>query len=123
MVPLTDCLILQVLSQMLQPQLSFRQLGILLGHAHPESLNLLVCCLQRLLNLLVGLLNMAGRQICSRQWAVSMVKQAQLVLVVGFCGWEATLHYTKGYKSGVARRASWCCLIVCNWRWRLVLNP
>lgn len=73
MVPLAGRLILHVLSQMLQPQLGLRQLGVLLGHALPQSLNLLVRCLQRLLNLPVGLLNIVGRQVCSRQWAVGMV--------------------------------------------------
>ena len=70
MMPLTDSLVLEVISQMLQAQLGLRQLGVLLGHPCPESLDLLVCCLQRLLNLPVGLLDMAGCQVCSRQWVV-----------------------------------------------------
>lgn len=67
MMSLTGCSILHLLSQMLQPQLGLRQLGILLGHTGLQSLNLLVCCLQGLLNLPVGLLNVAGRPLCNRR--------------------------------------------------------
>ena len=52
---------------MLQAQLSFRQLGVLPGHMGFQSLNLLIRCLQRLLNLPVSLLDLAGRQLCSKQ--------------------------------------------------------
>lgn len=66
MVSLTDRPILQVLAQVLQPQLGLRQLGVLLGHSGPQSLDLLVCCLQGLLHLQVGLLDVAGRHLCSK---------------------------------------------------------
>lgn len=70
MMPLTFCSILATLAlpvvpQVLQPQLGLRQLGILLGHTGLQSINLLIGCLQRLLNLPVGLLNVAGRHLCN----------------------------------------------------------
>ena len=103
---------------MLQAQLGLRQLGILLGHTRPENLDLLVCCLQRLLNLPVGLLNVARRQVCSRHRAVSKVYQQQLFAVVGLFGvaGRATSAILKGPQVRWSKKSPVVLLEVCNWR-------
>lgn len=64
-VTLTQRHVLHIPPQVLQLQLGAGQLGILLRHARPEGLYLLVSRLQGLLNLFVSFFNVTWRLVCS----------------------------------------------------------